>query len=173
MYPAPEQDIAAAINYLEGHAAANDIDAGHVMTLGHSSGAFLVALEATDGSFLQGVGRHLDDVVCTAALDTTYDITAQITSHSSEEVMYRNAFGNDPAVWDRGSPAHNVAAGKGIPAFHIVTRGLPDRVAQSQAFGTQLRAAGSRLTCRWCVASAMTRSTPQSGWPATQSSPRR
>ena len=84
-----------------GHAAANDIDAGHVMTLGHSSGAFLVALEATDGSFLQGVGRHLDAVVCTAPLDTTYDITAQITSHSSEEAMYRNAFGNDPAVWDR------------------------------------------------------------------------
>ena len=115
MYPAPEQDIAAAINYLVGHAAANDIDAGHVMTLGHSSGAFLVALEATDGSFLQGVGRHLDAVVCTAALDTTYDITAQITSHSSEEAMYRNAFGNDPAVWDRGSPTHNVGCRQGDP----------------------------------------------------------
>ena len=56
--------------------------------------------------------------------------------------MYRNAFGNDPAVWDRVSPSHNVAAGKGIPAFHIVTRGLADRVAQSQAFGTKLRTAG-------------------------------
>ena len=56
--------------------------------------------------------------------------------------MYRNAFGNDPAVWVKGSPSRNVAAGKGIPSFHIVTRGAADRIAESQAFGTSLRNAG-------------------------------
>ena len=142
VYPAPERDIAAAIAYLRGHAAANGIDAGRVMTFGHSAGAFLVALESTDGSFLQGTGQHLADIACTAPLDTTYDIAAQIAKGGTEEAMFRNAFGNDPAVWDRASPPHNVAAGKGIPDFHIVTRGLPDRVAQSQAFGSTLRSAG-------------------------------
>ena len=56
--------------------------------------------------------------------------------------MFRNVFGNDPATWDRASPPHNVAPGKGIPRFHILTRGLPPRVAQSQSFGTTLRNAG-------------------------------
>jgi hypothetical protein len=56
--------------------------------------------------------------------------------------MFRNAFGDDPAVWDRASPPHNVGAGKGIPPFHIVTRGSTARVAQSQSFGATLRGAG-------------------------------
>ena len=57
--------------------------------------------------------------------------------------MYRAAFGNDPAVWAKGSPTHNVAAGKGIPSFHIVTRGSRDRIAEAQGFGTELHHAGA------------------------------
>jgi hypothetical protein len=56
--------------------------------------------------------------------------------------MYRNAFGNDPAVWVKGSPNRNVAPGKGIPSFHIVTRGSSDRIASAQTFGTALHDAG-------------------------------
>ena len=118
------------------------IDPHRLMLLGHSAGAFLVALESTDGSFVEGAGLHLDDIVCAAPLDTTYDIAAQIARGGSEEAMFRNAFGNDPAVWDRASPPHNVASGKGIPSFHIVTRGAAPRVAQSQSFGATLRDAG-------------------------------
>ena len=142
MYPAAEQDIGAAIAYLAGHAAQYGIDPHRLMLLGHSAGAFLVALESTDGSFVEGAGLHLDDIVCAAPLDTTYDIAAQIARGGTEEAMFRNAFGNDPAVWDRASPPHNVASGKGIPSFHIVTRGAAPRVAQSQSFGGTLRDAG-------------------------------
>jgi len=142
MYPAAEQDIGAAIGYLAGHAAQYGIDPHRLMLLGHSAGAFLVALESTDGSFVEGAGLHLDDIVCAAPLDTTYDIAAQIARGGTEEAMFRNAFGNDPAVWDRASPPHNVASGKGIPSFHIVTRGAAPRVAQSQSFGGTLRDAG-------------------------------
>jgi acetyl esterase/lipase len=145
-YPAAEQDVAAAIDYLHDHARAYDVDARRTMLLGHSAGAFLVALVSTDGGFLSGAGRSLDDVVCTAPIDTTYDIPAQIAAGGTEEAMFRNAFGDDPAVWERASPPNNVAAGKGIPAFHVLTRGQPDRVAQSQAFGDTLRAAGVPAT---------------------------
>ncbi|MCU1429798.1 MAG: hypothetical protein JWL83_3798 [Actinomycetia bacterium] len=142
VYPAAEQDIAAAIAYLAQHAAGYGLDPRRIMLLGHSAGAFLVALESTDGAFLEGAGLQLHDVVCTSPLDTTYDIAAQIAAGGSSAAMFRNAFGNDPAVWDRASPPHNVAAGKGIPSFHVVTRGLDDRVGESQALGTTLRAAG-------------------------------
>jgi arylformamidase len=142
MYPAAEQDIAAAMAYLASHAGQYGIDADRLMLLGHSAGAFLVALESTDGTFVEDTGLRLDDIVCTAPLDTTYDIAAQIARGGTEEAMFRNAFGNDPAVWDRASPPHNVARGKGIPSFHIVTRGAAERVAQSQSFGATLRDAG-------------------------------
>jgi arylformamidase len=141
-YPAAEQDIGAALAYLAGRASEHRIDAGNMMLLGHSAGAFLAALVSTDGTFLQQSGLQLDDITCTAPLDTTYDIPAQIARGGTEEAMFRNAFGDDPAVWDRASPPNNVAPGKGIPSFHIVTRGGAVRVAQSQSFGTTLRNAG-------------------------------
>ena len=146
MYPAAEQDIGAAIAYLASHADQHDIDPDRLMLLGHSAGAFLVALESTDGAFVEGAGLRLDDIDCTAPLDTTYDIAAQIARGGTEEAMFRNAFGDDPAVWDRASPPHNVAPGKGIPSFHIVTRGTAARVAQSQSFGATLRDAGIDAT---------------------------
>jgi arylformamidase len=142
VYPAAEQDIAAAIAYLKAHAVQYDLDSRHVMLLGHSAGAFLVALDSTDGTLLESAGLQLDDIVCTAPLDTTYDIAAEVAQGGTGEAMFRNAFGDDPAVWDRASPPHNVAPGKGIPSFHIVTRGTPGRIAQSQSFGASLRNAG-------------------------------
>ena len=117
-------------------------DPHEIMLLGHSAGAFLVSLVSTDESFVEGAGISLSDIVCTAPLDTTYDIPAQIASGGTEEAMFRNAFGNDPTVWQQASPPNNVEAGKDIPAFHIVTRGQPARVAQSQAFATTLSNAG-------------------------------
>jgi arylformamidase len=142
VYPAAEQDVAAGIAYLANHAAQNQINRSRIMLLGHSAGAFLVSAVSTDASFLGAVGLGLRDVVCTVPLDTTYDIPTQIAAGGTSEAMYRNAFGNDPAVWNRASPNRNVAAGKGIPSFHIVTRGSRSRVAEAQSFGTTLRNAG-------------------------------
>jgi acetyl esterase/lipase len=142
MYPAAEQDVAAAIGYLVDHASELDLDAHRIMLLGHSSGAHLVALVATDGSFLANAGVPRTDVVCAAPLDTTYDIPTQVAAGGTNAAMYRNAFGDDPAVWVQGSPSRNIGVGKGIPPFHIVTRGGAARVAQAQSFGAALRAAG-------------------------------
>lgn len=143
VYPTAEQDVAAAVAYLQGAAAERHrLDPTATMLLGHSSGAFLVALDSTDGSFLAGAGRGLDDIACTAPLDTTYDIAAQIARGGTEEQMFRNAFGDDPAVWRRASPVYAVRPDVGTPAVHIVTRGTSARVDQSQAFGSALRSVG-------------------------------
>jgi acetyl esterase/lipase len=142
VYPAAEQDVAAGIAYLSGHAAQYGLDASRIMLLGHSSGAFLVSIVSADGSFLQASGLGLKNVRCTASLDTTYDIPTQVAGGGLNAAMYLAAFGQDPAVWAKGSPTHNVAAGKAIPSFHIVTRGARDRVAEAQAFGTELHDAG-------------------------------
>jgi acetyl esterase/lipase len=140
-YPAPEEDVASALAFLRRSAPAYGLDAGRLALLGHSAGAFLVSLDSTDGRFLRGAGMALADVDCTASLDTTYDIPTQIAGGGDSEAMFRNAFGDDPAVWEAGSPMRNVAPGKGIPDFLVVTRGTPARVAQSEDFAARLRAA--------------------------------
>lgn len=144
VYPAAEQDVAAGIAYLANHAAQYRIDRGQIMLLGHSAGAFLVSAVSTDGSFLSGAGLGLGAVSCTAPLDTTFDIPNQIAAGGQSELMYRNAFGDDPAVWNQASPSRNVAAGKGIPSFYIVTRGSRSRIAEAQSFATTLRNVGVR-----------------------------
>ena len=146
VYPAAEHDIGAALAYLVEHATTYDLDPDNVMVIGHSAGAFLVALTSTDPTFVVEAGLDLDDITCAAPLDTTYDIAQQIASGGNAELMFRNAFGDDPAVWAQASPPNNVAAGIGIPDFHIVTRGTAGRVAQSQAFGATLRTAGIDAT---------------------------
>ena len=51
------------------------------MLLGHSAGAFLVALVATDASLLRTVGVPPSSVRCTVPLDTEgYDIPEQIAA---------------------------------------------------------------------------------------------
>lgn len=145
-YPAAEQDVADAVAYLADHAADHDLDPGRTMLLGHSSGAFLVALVGTDGQFLDGAGPGLAGIACVAPLDATYDIPAQIARGGTEEAMYRAAFGDDPAVWEQASPINNVAPGTGIPPFHLVARGTTARIAQSQALTAALRAAGVPAT---------------------------
>lgn len=145
-YPAAEQDVAAAVAYLADHAPEHGLDAGRTMLLGHSSGAFLVALVATDGRFLADAGPGLAGLACVAPLDATYDIPAEIAGGGDQALMYRAAFGDDPEVWERASPANNVVAGAGSPPFHIVTRGTPARVAQSRALAAELQAAGVPAT---------------------------
>jgi acetyl esterase/lipase len=141
-YPAAEEDVAAAVAFLRGRAAFHRTDPERIMLLGHSAGAFLVALESTDERFLEGAGLGLGAVACTAPVDTSYDIPHEIAQGGRQAAMFRNAFGTDPAVWRQASPARNVAAGKGIPDFHIITRGTTHRVSEAQAFATELDDAG-------------------------------
>ena len=142
VYPAAEQDVAAAIGYLRTHADDHGLDAHRTLLLGHSAGAFLVSLVSTDGSFLEAAGVPPEDVVCTASLDTTYDIPTQIAAGGTAEAMFRRAFGDDPATWEAASPPRNVDPGDPVPSFHIVTRGRVERVDQARSFASILRDAG-------------------------------
>ena len=148
VYPAAEQDVAAAIAFLVAHAADHGLDPGRVMLLGHSAGAFLVALVATDDSFLRDAAPGLGpaSLACVAPLDGTYDIPTMVAAGGRQAEMYRSAFGDDPALWDRASPTHDVVEDAGIPPFHLVTRGSPSRVAETRAFADGLRTAGVRAT---------------------------
>ena len=140
-YPVHEQDGASAIAWLAARSTTYGLDPDQVLLLGHSSGAYLVSLLATDPSFLAAAGVDPAAIRCAASLDTEYDAADQVAQGGTQEVLYRNALGNDPATWALASPVTHV--GGADPDLLVVTRGAPRRVAQAQAFAAALTGAGS------------------------------
>ncbi len=144
-YPTHNEDVATALAWLREHASEHGYRPTRITLFGHSAGAGIVTLVGTDPQFLVARGRSFADLACVASLDTeAYDVRENATGTDDGARMYRNAFGDDPAVWDRASPLRNgtLAPGRGIPRFLVVTRGTAARQAMSQRFVTALRAAG-------------------------------
>lgn len=145
-YPVHEQDIAAAVAWVHAHIARYGGDPERIALAGHSSGAHLVALVGTDESFLVARQLPLRAIKAVIALDTeAYDVPAHMQDRPPSE-MYLSAFGDDPEVWKRASPRYQVAAGKGIPPFLLVTRGLPERRAFCTDFAAALQNANVSAT---------------------------
>lgn len=145
-YPVHEQDVAAGIAWLQRHAADYGGDPTRIMLVGHSSGAFLVSLLSTDTSFLAAAGVDIADVRCTVALDTEYDVAEEVAQGGAFETLYRNAFGDDPATWTKGSPIEHTRPGGVRPSFLVVTQGRDVRTTQAQAFVTALNDGGTRAS---------------------------
>lgn len=145
-YPVHQQDVAAAISWLTTNASTFDLDPSRIVLLGHSSGANLVSLLSTDTSLLTAAGVDPANIRCTTSLDTEYDAAAQVAQGVSQEALYRNALGNDPATWAAASPINHVADPGPHPDFLILTQGNPRRTNGSEAFGAALVEAGTPAT---------------------------
>jgi arylformamidase len=62
LWPAPAEDVAAAIAWVHAHIAGYGGDPGRLFLLGHSSGAMLVALLGSDERYLAAQGMKLADL---------------------------------------------------------------------------------------------------------------
>jgi arylformamidase len=143
-YPAQQEDLASALAYLRAHSRDHRLSRHDTMLLGHSAGAFLVALEATDLSFVRAAGVPASSIRCTVPLDTEgYDVPAQIAAGGLRERMFRNAFGVDPADWAAASPIRAATTNRPLGDFLMFSRGRLDRYAANVAFRDVLRAAGT------------------------------
>ncbi|MBC8159588.1 MAG: alpha/beta hydrolase [Roseiflexaceae bacterium] len=143
MYPIHEQDVATALGWLHTNAAQYGGDPNRILLLGHSAGALLVAAVATDEGFVNAAGLDMAAIRCAAPLDTEgYDVAAVMTEDDQQAAIYRNAFGDDPAVWADASPINQIAPGKRIPDFLLVTRGQQSRIEITQRFASLLNAGG-------------------------------
>lgn len=145
-HPAHVQDVAAAIAWVHRNIADYGGDPGKIFLIGHSAGAHLVALVATDEAHLGRQGMGLDALSGVVCLDGAgYDIPWALAEASVSSSLYRQAFGNDRAGWWEASPIAHVAPGKGIPPFLLVYAGR--RAASKEAaarFAAALREAGVR-----------------------------
>lgn len=150
-HPAHVEDVAAALAWLHRNGARHGVDARRMVLMGHSAGAHLAALVATDARRL---ARHdLTPAILGGAVlldGAGYDVADQapavIARGGFLGEMYADAFGRDGALWADASPVTHVAAGKAIPPFLIVHTDRQDAVRQSTLLARRLREAGVDAT---------------------------
>lgn len=141
------QDVANAIASLVAHADELGVDASRILLAGHSAGAHLSALVATDPQYLKRAGLGLDRLRGVLLLDgAAYDVPAQRAEGPRiMQRIYAQAFGDDPARQRELSPTLQ-ATTPNAPAFLILHVDREDGRRQSVALGAALRGAGAKVT---------------------------
>lgn len=131
-HPAHVQDVAMALAWLQANIADYGGDPTRLYLMGHSAGAHLAALVATDEQYLESEGTGLDALSGVILLDGAgYNVATQAEfARGRAQEMYRTAFSDDPAVWNSASPINHVEADKGIPPVFVayVVRREPSRI---------------------------------------------
>jgi acetyl esterase/lipase len=103
-HPGHVQDCARAMSWLVAHAEEHGYDAGRIFLFGHSAGAHLVALLATDPKYLAAHRLSREIVRGVIPVSGPFDVTPRLP------VLVR-AFGEDAEVRRDASPQSHVAAG--------------------------------------------------------------
>jgi acetyl esterase/lipase len=163
-------DCAAAIGWVYGNIGNYGGDENKLILSGHSAGAQLASLLATNQSYLSAVGVTINKIKGCISVDTEgYDIYKQISevvdggegSTSQQKYIYQNAFGIYPDASVAGTPttltidfANTSAAlasyttaspishvSATTPSFLVFTRGDAIRVTRAGEFTTVLQAA--------------------------------
>lgn len=133
-FPDHPADVAEAIAWIDRNAADRGIDPSRMILLGHSAGAQIVALLATDPAYVQRWDVKPRQILGAIPLDGEYDILGRIANGSNRSrTIFYNAFAT-PAenqaddAWRRASPIE--WAGDSDPPFLVVTQqNAPVRVS--------------------------------------------
>lgn len=138
------EDVARSLKFLVDRADALGVDRRRIILMGHSAGAHLAALVATDGRYLQQVGLQVSDIAGVILLDGAgYDVPRQMAvAGPMMQRTYRMAFGEDRAQQLALSPMSHAAA-PNARAFLVLHVQRPDSAQQSRALSDALRQAGT------------------------------
>ncbi|QDV35611.1 alpha/beta hydrolase [Tautonia plasticadhaerens] len=139
-------DLAAAIRWIGEHAGDHGGSPDRIALIGHSAGAHLAALVATDHRYLEAEGLDLGALSGVVLLDGAgYDIPRQVREARVPRMkdLYEGVFTEDEETQRDASPITHIAEGKGIPPFLILhVAGRRDSQAQSEGLAARLVDAG-------------------------------
>ncbi len=128
-HPSQAQDVARALSWALKHSAEYGGDPERVFAMGHSAGAHLVALVATDPRWLAEVGQSPSQLKGVIGVSGPYDIEHLGRSTLIGGVwMVIPAFGSDAAVWRDATPAHHLKATRPPPFLLAWADGDPEFV---------------------------------------------
>lgn len=141
-------DVANAVRWLVEHAKEYGGDPKRIILIGHSAGAHLAALVATDHEYLKTAGVDPTDIRGVILLDGAgYNVERQITESRLPALrqLYLDAFGDDSKEWQAASPLHHVEKSHTYPPVLILyVKSRRDSTAQSVALSERLRDVGSQ-----------------------------
>jgi len=115
-------DVAEAVAWVHNHIKEHGGDPESLFVMGHSAGAHLAALVATDHRRLKKHDKALSIIDGVILLDGAgYDIPAKLKiGNSIANSMYLSAFTKNEETQRDASPIHHVQANKSIPPFLII-----------------------------------------------------
>ncbi|MFN8552853.1 MAG: alpha/beta hydrolase [Candidatus Obscuribacterales bacterium] len=152
MHPKEIEDIASAFAWVKAHAKDYGGDPNQIYVMGHSAGAHLVDLLATNEKFLAEKGLKLTDIKGCISLDTaSLDLTERgaLPGVASKMVaeMVTNAFGKDPKVLTEASPLLQLHKGKTYPRFLMIcSANRRDSSAAHKAFDEAIHEVGGSVS---------------------------
>ena len=138
-------DVANAVAWLRQHYDVLGIDRRRIVLMGHSAGAHLAALIATDTAYLKAAGVPAGSIAGVVLLDgAAFHVPSQLNvGGPGLQQMRRNAFGDDAARHLALSPVSHAAKPNAGP-FLILHVNNPSTISQSRALGRALGKAGTR-----------------------------
>lgn len=128
-------DVAAALRWVQAHAAEFGGDPRRIVLMGHSAGAHLAALLSTEPA---RVGRPWAGTV---VLDTAVlDVPAKMAGRHAG--FYDEAFGSDPAYWRKTSPLDHWSP-TAVPMLLVCSTERADRPCdEARAFAARTAKVG-------------------------------
>ena len=149
-FPDHPDDVAEALAWIDRNASGWGVDTSRIVLIGHSAGAQLVALLASDPAYVKRWGMKPRQILGAVPLDGEYDIPGRIAAGTQRSrAMFYNAFATpaENAVddsWLLGSPIE--WAGDEDPPFLVVTqKNAPSRAAAAGRMVDALGAGASLL----------------------------
>jgi len=126
--PAHIADVADAFMFIYNNISRYGGDNHQIYIMGHSAGAYLVSLLATNEEYIENAGGSLLLIKGVISLDTW--------TYMSVQSWQESELSKDPLERFEAIPANHVSAGKGIPPFLIFYRdGRKDAAVQADQLG--------------------------------------
>jgi arylformamidase len=137
-HPAQVRDVSRALAWAFEHAPEYGGDPQRLFAMGHSAGAHLVALAATDSRWLAEVDHSPAELKGVIGVSGPYDV-----EHLGRSTLVGGlpmvipAFGSDPSTWRDAMPANHLKTGT-IPPFVVAwADGDPELVRRDARVFTQ------------------------------------
>jgi acetyl esterase/lipase len=138
-HPAHITDAAASFAWVKRHIAEYGGNADRIFVIGHSAGAYLAALLATDERYLAAHQLSLRDIRGAVPVSAFYWVERTGVAPDRD----KSVWGTDQRVWVDASPAHHLHAGV-PPMLILYADGDEDwRRQQNVEVAQAIKAAGS------------------------------
>jgi acetyl esterase/lipase len=149
VFPAHAEDLAAAVAWVKANIAARGGDPARIILAGHSSGAHLSLLLATDPRYLAAHRLAISDIRAVVGLSPPVDLTRHTDGHGYGDVLLAghgaDAFERNEAFMKDASPIEHLS--RSLPPTLLVVgeHDFPMLEADARAFARKADRFGDKV----------------------------